>query len=150
MTMLLRSAAVHSAKGRLPLGMALLAAALFLPYSAHAQLNFKPLDRGDVKEVEQRLTVVRDGQGKEFALELGGDFAVMSRTERAKDLPDLDNRTQFDEDFRLRLRTWFHQDVAMNLTLQTTPSGLDDANLRGNRTDSRGAVADGKDLTLTA
>ncbi|HEX7928879.1 MAG TPA: hypothetical protein VF678_14885, partial [bacterium] len=128
----------------------LLASAVLLPDSAHAQLNFKPLDRGDVKEVEQRLTVVRDGQGKEFALELGGDFALRERTERAKDLPGLDNRTQLDQDFRLQFRTWFHQDVAMNLTLQTTPNGLDDSNLRGARTEDRGTLADGKNLSLTA
>jgi hypothetical protein len=120
------------------------------PRPAPAQLNFRPLERGDVREVEQRLVVVRSGEGKEFALELGGQFALQMRDERAKNLDGLDSVTRFDQDFRLTFRTWFHQDVAMHLTLQTTPAGLDDANLRAARDEERGALADGKALTLAA
>ncbi len=128
----------------------LLAGLVLLPMHAAAQLNFKPLERGDVKEVDQKLVVVRGADGKEFALELGGDFAIRSSGEKAKRLDLLDRRTQFDEDFRLKIRTWFHQDVALHLTLQTAPSGFNDSNLRQAPADNRGSLTDSKPLTLTA
>ncbi len=130
--------------------LALLTLAVLWPAPARAQLNFKPLDRGDVKEVEQHLVVVHGADGKEFGLELGGEFALRLRDEKATSLANLDSRTQFDEDFRLKIRTWFHQDVALHLTLQTTPSGIDDANLRGVPAENRGTLTDGRALTLTA
>src|SRR5574341_145554 len=122
-----RSRRVHGAVLRpllrlLPLVLALLPG---LAVPARAQLNFKPLERGDYTEIEQRMVVVRNEAGKEFGLELGGDFAIRIREEKSKNLAGLDSRTRFDQDFRLKLRTVFHQDTALHLVLQTSPGSLD-------------------------
>jgi hypothetical protein len=116
---------------------------------AWAQLNFKPLERGDYTEVEQRMVVVRGESGKEFGLELGGDFALRVREEKAKNLAGLDHRTRFDEDFRLKLRTLFHQDIALHLILQTSPGSLDAVSARKIPGEERGALNDSEAMTLS-
>src|SRR5271169_346258 len=92
---------------------AALLAAVLAPTGAYAQgLNFKPLERGDVQEADQRMVVVRAGDGKEFGLEVGGEFALRLLNDRAKRLEALDATSKLDEDFRLHINTWFHQDVS--------------------------------------
>ncbi len=110
---------------------------------AQNQPNFKPLERGDVTEAEQKLLVVR-------GIEVGGDYALRLRTNKDKNLQDLDTNTTMDQDFRLRLGTVFNDDVAMKLTLQTSTTALDSSNLRTQPVDNRGRELNGQNLQLTA
>ncbi len=110
---------------------------------AQNQPNFKPLERGDFTEAEQKMIVIR-------GIEVGGDYALRLRTDKSKDMQDLDSGTTMDQDFRLRLGTVFNDDVAMKLTLQTSTTSLDSSNLRTQPVDNRGRELDGQNLTLTA
>jgi len=110
---------------------------------AQTQPNFKPLERGDVSEAEQKLLVIR-------GIEVGGDYALRVRQNKDKDLPFLDSNTTMDQDFRLRLDTVFNDDVAMKLTLQTSTTALDNSSLRTQPVDNRGREPDGQNLQLTA
>jgi hypothetical protein len=124
----------------------LLAAALLAGAArvhAQAQPNFKPLERGDVTEAEQKLLVIR-------GIEVGGDYAFRLRQNKDKNLEFLDQSTTMDQDFRLRLDTVFNEDVSMRLTLQTATTSMDPTDLRGRPVDARGREANGQTLQLTA
>jgi hypothetical protein len=110
---------------------------------AQAQPNFKPVERGDITETEQKLLVIR-------GIEVGGDYAFRLRQDKDKDLAHLDQGTTMDQDFRLRLNTVFNEDVAMHLTLQTATTNLDATNLRSQPVDNRGREANGVTLQLAA
>ena len=110
---------------------------------AQNQPNFKPLERGDFTEAEQKVLVIR-------GIEVGGDYALRIRQNKATDMQNLETSTTMDQDFRLRLGTVFNDDVAMKLTLQMSTTALDNSNLRAQPVDNRGREADGQTLTLTA
>lgn len=110
---------------------------------AQTQPNFKPLERGDVTEAEQKLLVIR-------GIEVGGDYALRLRLNKDKGLQFLDSNTTMDQDFRLRLDTVFNDDVAMKLTLQTSTTALDNSSLRTLPVDNRGREPNGQNLQLAA
>jgi hypothetical protein len=135
-----------SRSGVVALGVVALLASLVLgAVSAYAQSqpNFKPLDRGDITEQEQKLLVIR-------GIEVDGDYALRVRRNQDKDMPFLSNSTEMDQDFRLHLNTTFNEDVAMVLTLQTSSTALDAQNLRTAPATDRGTEANGETLTLVA
>jgi hypothetical protein len=108
-----------------------------------AQLNFKPLERGEVTETEEKLIVLR-------GLDVGGDYALRAREQKSSGLTDLQRNTEVDQDFRLNFHTLFHRDVAMHLTVQTGRTALDSTNLRVPQAGDRGGMIDGEPITLTA
>ena len=136
-----RSAAIR----RIAAALALAAGLHLLAHEARAQVqpNFKPVDKNDVSEVEQKLLVIR-------GIEVGGDYALRLRENKSKDMPFLDESTTMDQDFRLRLSTVFNEDVAMKLTLQTSTTSLDPNNLRTTPVDARGREPNGQNLQLTS
>lgn len=123
------------------LAVALLACAAGV--RAQTQPNFKPLERGDLTEAEQKLLVIR-------GIETGGDYAMLLRDNQDKGLQFLDRDTTMNQDFRLRLNTTFNEDVAMYLTVQTATTSLDPTNLRGQPVENRGHEANGLNLQLIA
>jgi hypothetical protein len=110
---------------------------------AQSQPNFKPLERGDLTEEEQKLLVIR-------GIEVSGDYAMRLSESLDKNMPNLDNQTLMNQDFRLHLDTVFNQDVSMRLTVQTATTNLDPTNLRATQTDNRGTEANGLSLQLVA
>ncbi|MFI5400702.1 MAG: hypothetical protein ACHQZQ_06600 [SAR324 cluster bacterium] len=123
------------------LAVALLACAAGV--RAQTQPNFKPLERGDLTETEQKLLVIR-------GIETGGDYAMLLRENQDKGLQFLDRDTTMNQDFRLRLNTTFNEDVAMYLTVQTATTSLDPTNLRGQPVENVGHEANGLNLQLIA
>ena len=104
---------------------------LALDIHAQSQPNFKPLERGDITEAEQKVLVIR-------GIEVGGDYALRLRQNKSKDTRYVDESTTMDQDFRLRLSTVFNEDVSMKLTLQTSTTSIDPNNMRTTPVDNRG------------
>ncbi|MBI4083093.1 MAG: hypothetical protein HY423_10830 [Candidatus Lambdaproteobacteria bacterium] len=90
---------------------------------AAAQTNFKPLERGDYKETEEKVIVIR-------GMEVGGDYALRFMEFRGKDVGAPYTDTQADQDFRLRFGTLFNELVSMRLTLDVGDTTFNDADLR--------------------
>ncbi len=86
-------------------------------------INFKPLERGEYEEEEEKLFILR-------GIKVGGDYAISLRRDKHNEIPADQNRTSSDQDFRLDLRTVFHRDIEMHLVLETQPSEFDSTRLR--------------------
>lgn len=105
-------------------GLAVLPALALLPGRATAQqANFKPLERGEYTEVEERVMVAR-------GLEVGADYAARVRHNNQDDLPPLLSGTEAGHDLRLRLNTVMHRDAEIRLTLQLGQEPFTGTNLR--------------------
>lgn len=88
---------------------------LFWTSSAFGQIvNFKPLERGEYTEEEEKLTVLR-------GLAASLDYAVSLDRAKYEELTNEEEKTTFRQDFRLSLRTVLHRDVEFLLSLEPLP-----------------------------
>ena len=94
-----------------------------VPLTAQAQMNFKPLDRGEYTEVEDRVLVVK-------GLEAGGDYAFMLQRLYDPELPGTSTRSRIFQDFRLNLDSAIDREVDMHITLEAVSGQLNDADPR--------------------
>ena len=106
---------------------------------AMAQVNFAPLERGDMNEVEDKVLVVQ-------GLKAGGDYAFTLHQLADKNLPADQSQqrpTRAFQDFRLKLDSAIHRSVDLHLTLETTTGTLKaDEFRRGPATDRNGLASD--------
>ena len=113
------------------------------PGAARAQqLNFKPLERGEFTEVEERVMVAR-------GLEVGADFALSLRSNHQQYLPPELEDTDLAHDLRLKLNTVFHRDVRLHVTLELSNQTFNDLQLHTAPADARGRLADAQPLALS-
>lgn len=126
-------------------GLALLGGLLVLLASGtvHAQVNFKPLDRDDYTEVEERLIVMK-------GIEVGVDYAMRVRTNEGKDILSSQKGSDTHQDLRLRMKTLFHRDIEVHLNLETGKSDFSDTDLREAESDDRGRLADDGTTSVNA
>jgi hypothetical protein len=122
-----------------------LAAFAWLAWSgaASAQTNFKPLERGDFTEEEERVTVLK-------GVEAHVDYALNLHKFDAGDAPHALEESRIDQDLRLSLQTALHRDVQVALVLETFQEPLSDADIRRQPDTDRGRVADGQTLAVNA
>lgn len=116
---------------------------LSVPRAPAQQLNFRPLERGDYVELEQRIKVAR-------ALEVGADYAFRVRTQNQKDLPPDQRNTDISQDFRLNLKTVFHTDIELHLTLELVEQGFTEGTSRAASGSQTGNTNDGFPTALNA
>lgn len=116
---------------------------LAVGHSAWAQNNFRPLERGDFNEVEERLIIIR-------GLEVGADFALRVRSLDGDKLDDDQKGTNTHQDLRLKLKTLFHRDVEIHLNLELAPSDISETRLREAETDQRGRLQDSGTTAVNA
>jgi len=122
---------------------ATLLCAPFLSTPVLAQVNFKPLERGEYNEVEERVISVK-------GLEAGLDYALTVENREYKGLPPGGEGTRNLQDIRLKLKTTLHRDVALHLTLGPTLNNLQQADLRAGQApeSSDGRLRDAQPTTL--
>lgn len=85
---------------------------LFWATFATAQIvNFKPLERGEYTEEEERLTILR-------GLSVSLDYAASLERAKYEELTDEEEKTAFSQDFRLTLRSVFHRDIEFLLSIE--------------------------------
>ncbi|MCH9045709.1 MAG: hypothetical protein IIA40_06335 [SAR324 cluster bacterium] len=101
-----------------------------------AQVNFKPLERGDYTEVEERLIILR-------GLEVSADYAFRVLVNKGDDLPADERGSEAAHDLRLKLKSVFHRDVSINLTLELAKAEFSEAEIRQAPEDNRGRLTDG-------
>ncbi len=95
--------------------------------SAFGQVvNFKPLERGDYTEEEEKLTILR-------GLEVSFQYAAELLREKHDDLSNAAENTEFQQDFRLALRTVFHRDVEFHLVLDPAIRAFEGGESRARR-----------------
>jgi hypothetical protein len=102
---------------------------------AQGQTNFRPLERGDYTEVEEKLIVIR-------GLEVGADYALRVRSNDSDELPFDKRGTDVFHDLRLHLNTMFHRDVSVRLTLALGSGDFAATALRESEQDTRGRMID--------
>lgn len=91
--------------------------------TAFAQLNFEPLEEGDYVEVEEKLTVLEG-----IAVDL--DYAAWVISRNGKEFRRGEEGTGLHQEILLGLRTIFHPDVSLQLSLQLDHTALKDSDLR--------------------
>ena len=102
----------------------ILGAALLLTASpAWAQVNFKPLERGDFEEKNEIPFSVR-------GLEVGLEYALLVENLEYPGLPAGGEGTFNRQDIRLELKTVFHQDVSLHLMMGPTRNDMENGSLR--------------------
>ena len=109
---------------------------------AMGQVNFKPLERGQYTEVEEKLIVLR-------GLEVSADYALRTRVNSNNNLDDDAKGTDTQQDLRLNFKTMFHRDVALHLNLELGTTKFADNNLREASADDRG-LADSQTTAILA
>lgn len=103
---------------------------------AHAQeLNFKPLERGDYTEEEQRIIMLR-------GLEASANYAAEFRNDHQATLPTSQRGSRMQQDFRLKLDSIYNQDVRLHLSLDLSTQSFSSADLRAASGQSTGQVTD--------
>ena len=112
-------------------------------FQALGQVNFKPLERGDYTEVEEKLIVLR-------GLEVSADYALRIKSDKNDDLPFQNRGTETFQDLRLRLKTLFHRDVAIHLTLDLGKGDFADSSLRESELDDRGRLINSQSTGVNA
>jgi hypothetical protein len=119
---------------------------LFLPLvfwaaSASAQIvNFKPLERGEYTEEEEKLTVLR-------GLDASLDYAAILDRAKFDRLTSDEEKTDFSQDFRLNLRSVFHRDVELFLSLEPTERSFEASESR-QRKEEEGRLSDSQAISL--
>jgi len=108
-----------------------------------AQTNFKPLERGDFTEEEERVIVLK-------GIAAHVDYALRLEDLSAGDAPNKLERTRVDQDVRLTLKTALHRDIEVALVLEPFQQPLSDTNLRQEPATDRGRVADGQTFAINA
>ncbi|MDH4246670.1 MAG: hypothetical protein OEW39_02510, partial [Deltaproteobacteria bacterium] len=113
------------------------------PSAVRGQVNFKPLERGDYTEVEERIISVR-------GLEVGLDYALTLENREYSGLPAGGKGTNHLQDLRLRLQTTLHRDIALHLTLGPNQHNMQNGDLRVEevRQGSDGRLRDSQPTTL--
>ncbi len=140
---LLRTALLMAQLSAVCLGLALLMLLALGPRPAQAQLNFRPVEAGDVVETEEKLTLVK-------GLEVSGAYALTLQENLDKALVGLDTGTRMDQDLRLKFNTTMNREVSVVLTVQPGTAQLGNANLRAAPPNQNGGVTDSNALALTA
>ena len=86
--------------------------------SAQAQIiNFKPLERGEFTEEEEKIHILR-------GLSASGSYSGGMARDKSDALLNSEKETRHWQDFQLKLSTVFHRDTSMVLNLETLPSSL--------------------------
>ena len=124
------------------LPLALLMSVAYQVQPAMGQVNFKPLERGQYTEVEEKLIVLR-------GLEVSADYALRTRVNSNNNLDDDAKGTDTQQDLRLNFKTMFHRDVALHLNLELGTTKFADNNLREASADDRG-LADSQTTAILA
>ncbi|MGK5092075.1 hypothetical protein WDW89_08710 [Deltaproteobacteria bacterium TL4] len=108
---------------------------LFSTYTA-AQTNFIPLERGDIKEKEDRWTFSPNVQ-------LSGDYRFHAfykisgtRDQKIQGQP-APNEVIFENDLRFRVRSAMHRIFSINLEMEVRQDPFNDSDLRGQEAGSR-------------
>lgn len=110
-----------SIKFKIILPIALGACIYALPLQA--QVNFKPLERGDYTELEEKIITLK-------GLEAGLDYGLTLEKTQSNDLPYEKSGTGLSHQGRLNLKTVFHRDVAFHLNLEIGKSSFNNSNIR--------------------
>ncbi|MCZ6472427.1 MAG: hypothetical protein O6934_03225 [SAR324 cluster bacterium] len=105
-------------------------------------INFKPLERGDYTEEEEKLIVLR-------GMTLSFEYAAQVLRESSKELTPGQEITGFAQDFRLGLRTVFHRDVEFHLVLEPSVRAFQGDNSRERR-EVDGRISEAQPLALNA
>lgn len=109
---------------------------------ASGQANFKPLERGNYTEVEEKLIMLR-------GLEVSGAYGFRIRVNSTSEL-GLNQGTDAHQDLRLNMKTVFHRDVAIHLNLEMGKGNFAESNLRENSSVKQGDLQDGQTLAIMA
>lgn len=126
-----------------PFSLALLFAVASQVQPAMGQVNFKPLEKGQFTEMEEKLIVLR-------GLEVSADYAFQTRLNN-NDTLDADAKgTDTLQQLRLNLKTLFHRDVAIHLNLELGTTNFADNNLREAPDDDRIGLADSQPTAILA
>lgn len=109
---------------------------------ASAQIvNFKPLERGEYTEEEEKLTILR-------GLEVSLEYAASLDRAKHDDIPSDEQKTDFRQDFRLGLRSVFHRDVEFQLVLSPAVRSFEGGELRERDEDEQNGIAETQPLSL--
>ena len=125
------------------LPLALLMSVAYQVQPAMGQVNFKPLERGQYTEVEEKLIVLR-------GLEVSADYALRTRINSNDNLDNDAKGTDTHQDLRLNLKTMFHRDVAIHLNLELGTTNFAGNNLREAPGDDRAGLADSQTMAIMA
>ena len=128
---------------RLVRGAGFLGILLTVGHAASGQVNFRPLERGDYTEVEEKIIMLK-------GLEISADYALHIILNSSDELPPEKKGTSVFQDLRLHLNTLFHRDVALHLTLELGKADFGDNNLRNSESDNRGRLANSQSTGIAA